>query len=242
MPEGPSLVILKETLLPFVNHVVQYADGYAELDFHRLAKRKILEIRTHGKQLLILFRDCVVRIHLLMFRSYRIDERKLTKPKLSLHLKNHEINFYACSVRILEPADLAAYDPREDVMSPVWSPGKALRALKKLPDVNVSDALLDQGIFAGVGNIIKNEVLFRIRVHPRSVFASLPPAKKRALAQQAAIYSHDFYSWKKEATLKKHWLIYTKKKCPRCALPVFKEYLGIGKRRTFYCDNCQVRY
>jgi hypothetical protein len=36
-------------------------------------------------------------------------------------------------------------------------------------------------IFAGVGNIIKNEVLFRIRVHPLSTVGALPPAKLREL-------------------------------------------------------------
>jgi formamidopyrimidine-DNA glycosylase len=33
-----------------------------------------------------------------------------------------------------------------------------------MPDELIWDALLDQNVFAGVGNIIKNEVLFRLRV------------------------------------------------------------------------------
>ena len=40
--------------------------------------------------------------------------------------------------------------------------------------VTTADALLDQDVFAGAGNIIKNEVLHRIRVHPESPVGRLP--------------------------------------------------------------------
>ena len=51
--------------------------------------------------------------------------------------------------------------------------------LKLQPDTLVCDALLDQDLFAGVGNIIKNEVLFRTRVHPESTIGDLPPVLHR---------------------------------------------------------------
>ena len=40
-------------------------------------------------------------------------------------------------------------------------------------------------VFAGVGNIIKNEVLFRIGVHPLSTPGALPAAKRNALVREA---------------------------------------------------------
>ncbi|HRO68823.1 MAG TPA: hypothetical protein PK951_00545 [Chitinophagaceae bacterium] len=43
----------------------------------------------------------------------------------------------------------------------------------------VCDALLDQEIFSGVGNIIKNEVLYRIRVHPESLIGDIPLKKDK---------------------------------------------------------------
>jgi hypothetical protein len=55
-----------------------------------------------------------------------------------------------------------------------------------MPDALVCDALLDQNVFAGVGNIIKNEVLFRIRVHPLSKLGALPAHKLRALGGAGA--------------------------------------------------------
>ncbi len=68
--------------------------------------------------------------------------------------------------------------------------------------MNVGDALLDQQIFSGVGNIIKNEVLFRIRVHPECVIGNLPPRLLTKLIHQAKIYSFDFLRWKKKYELK----------------------------------------
>ena len=84
-------------------------------------------------------------------------------------------------------------------------------ARRAQPDQLVCDALLDQNIFAGVGNIIKNEVLFRIKVHPENTIQSLPPRKLTEMINEARNYSFDFLKWKKAFVLKKHWLIHTKK-------------------------------
>jgi len=127
-------------------------------------------------------------------------------------------------------------------MSPHWDPLLARRRLRAQPDTLACDALLDQDLFAGVGNIIKNEVLFRTRVHPMSLVGALPAAKLRELVFEARHYSFQFLEWKKEDMLKRHWLAHTKKVCPRCAVPLLKHYLGKTARRTFYCENCQRKY
>jgi len=106
----------------------------------------------------------------------------------------------------------------------------------------VCDALLDQTIFAGVGNIIKNEVLFRIKVNPKTRVGKLPSKKLTALIKEARQYSFDFLEWKKHYVLKKHWLVHTKKICPRDGSYIIKEYLGKTNRRTFYCKKCQKLY
>jgi endonuclease VIII len=106
----------------------------------------------------------------------------------------------------------------------------------------VCDALLDQDIFAGVGNIIKNEVLFRIRLHPLSTVGALPAPKLRQLVEQARQYSFDFLEWKKQFVLKEHWLAHRKTTCPRCQLPLIKAKLGRTRRPTFYCEGCQRRH
>ena len=106
----------------------------------------------------------------------------------------------------------------------------------------VTDALLDQTIFAGVGNIIKNEVLYRIKVHPKNKVGNLPTKQLNDLIKEARNYSFDFLKWKKEYTLRKHWLAHTKKTCMRDGDKIIKEYLGKTQRRTFFCDTCQMLY
>ena len=127
-------------------------------------------------------------------------------------------------------------------MNENWDASKAKKKLKAQPETLVCDALLDQNIFAGVGNIIKNEVCYRIYVHPESKVGALPTKQLNELIKEAKIYSFDFLKWKKEYVLKKHWLAHTKKTCKRCDLPLIKKYSGKTKRRTFFCTNCQVLY
>ncbi len=184
-----------------------------------------------------------VRIHLLMFGSYRINERRESAPRLSLLCTdNTELNFYACSIKFIEGELDDFYDWSADVMSDEWNPAAARKKLRTLPETLVCDALLDQDIFAGVGNIIKNEVLFRLRIHPVSMIGALPAAKLRALVEQARIYSFEFLEWKKAFVLKQHWLAHNKVICPRCSIKYTRAHLGQTHRRSFFCENCQKKY
>jgi len=178
----------------------------------------------------------------MLFGSYRVNERKQTPPRLSLHFNAGELNFYACSVKLMKDDLNSVYDWSADVMNDKWSAAKARKKLKAIPETLVCDALLDQAIFAGVGNIIKNEVLFRIKVLPKTRVGDLPPGKLTELVKEARQYSFDFLKWKKQYVLKKHWWVHTKKICPRDGSPIIKEYLGKTNRRTFYCSTCQKLY
>jgi endonuclease-8 len=242
MPEGPTLLILKEELKRFEGKIVRSAEGYAKIDFERLQGKKIKKIASYGKHLIIAFKGFYIRIHLLMFGSYRINERRPFNPKLSLIFSNQEVDFYTCSVVIVEGDPDENYDWERDVLSEKWDPAKAMKTLKEEPEENVCDALLDQEIFAGVGNIIKNEVLFRVKIHPKSIIGKIPGARLKKMVNEASSYSWDFYQWKKEFVLSKHWQIYKKATCPLCGRKTRKEYLGKGKRRTFFCNHCQVLY
>jgi len=244
MPEGPSIVILREEAARFAGKTIARAEGNTKaVDMAGLEGARVKALRSFGKQFLIALPHTALRIHFLLFGSYRIDERKESPPRLSLQFTDgSELNFYACSVRQID-ADLdAAYDWSADVMSPTWDPAKARKKLRAAPDLLVCDALLDQDLFAGVGNIIKNEVLFRIRLHPLSTVGALPAPKLRQLVEQARQYSFDFLEWKKQFVLKKHWLAHAKSICPRCNIPFLKGHLGKSKRRAFYCERCQKHY
>ena len=244
MPEGPSIAILREEMqkLHLEGKKVLSVSGNTSIDLERFPGETLKEFKSWGKHFLICFEDFTLRIHLMMFGTYRINERKETTPRISLVFEGAELNFYTCSLKIIEGSLDAAYEWSADVLSPHWDPKKAIKKLNLKPELLVCDALLNQEIFAGVGNIIKNEVLYRIRVHPLSTIGALPPPQLKELVAEARIYSFEFLEWKKEFTLKKHWLVYNKRTCIRCKLPFHKDHLGKTKRRTFYCNNCQKEY
>lgn len=244
MPEGPSLYMLKEQTARFAGQTIASAEGNVRaIDPARLVGQPIVALHTWGKHFLIEMPDIILRIHFLLFGTYRIDERRDKQARLSLGMEDGgEMNFYACAIRELTRAEFAAYDFSADVMADSWDPKKARKKLRAQPQMLACDALLDQDIFSGVGNIIKNEVLFRIRVHPLSTMGGLPAPKLRALVEQARAYSFDFLGWKKQFVLKQHWQAHAQKICPRCAIPFHKANLGQSKRRSFWCERCQKRY
>ena len=243
MPEGPSIIILKEQLQVFTGKKILAATGNTKVDISGLAGQKVTAFKSWGKHFLIVLPKITIRIHFMLFGSYSINEQTKPHPRLHLKFKTGDIYFYACSVKLLEGDMDELYDWSGDVMNEDWDAAKARKKLKAEPDELVCDALLDQDIFAGVGNIIKNEVLFRIRVHPESRVGALPPRKLTELIKEARNYSFDFLKWKKAFELRKHWLAHAKKECPRDHIPLVKvKHLGKRKRRAFYCTKCQKLY
>ncbi len=243
MPEGPSIVILKEEAAKFAGRKIISVSGNSKIDQSRLEGQKIIELKSWGKHFLVCFTGFTLRIHFLLFGSYRIDEEKPeTAARLSLIFDNGALHLYSCSVKLLEDDVNGHYDWSVDVMNDAWDPEKAATKLRQHPGMMVCDALLEQDIFAGVGNIIKNEVLYRIRVHPESRVGYLPADKFSKLIEEARIYSFQFLEWKKRHELKKHWLAHTKSWCLRCNLSIIRKQTGVKKRRSFICTNCQELY
>jgi endonuclease-8 len=242
MPEGPSIVILKEQVQAFKGKKIAAVTGNSKQDIQRLAGKKIIDFKSWGKHFLICFKGFTVRIHFMLFGSYRINEPKGTPPRLGLQFVNGSLDFYACSVQFIEEDLDAAYDWSVDIMSDTWDEKAAKKKLKEMPDTLCCDAILDQHIFSGAGNIFKNEVLFRIQVHPLSKVGALPSRKLTELVKETHRYAFQFLEWKKKYELKKHWLAHTKRICPRDNVPFVKAHLGKTNRRSFFCILCQVLY
>lgn len=244
MPEGPSIVILKEAAAHFAGRKVLRVSGNSKEPIEQIRGRKIVALRSWGKHFIIDLGELALRIHFMLFGSYRINESKDTPARLSLGFtKGDELNFYACSVKFIEGDLDEVYDWTADVMSPAWSYARARKKVKATPHKIVADVLLDQEVFAGVGNIIKNEVLHRIRVHPQTQVGHLPSRKLSEMVRQARTYSFDFYAWKKDYVLKRNFQVHTKKLCPRDGEPLsYRKHLGATQRRAFFCEHCQRRY
>ena len=189
MPEGPSIVILKEQASRFVGKTIISGRGQHH---HRegaaartsASRRCAAGASTSWSSL----PDFSLRVHFMLFGSYRINESKAwAVPRLSLGFDERR----AEPLRLLGALHRRAARPglrlarRRDVADTGTRRWRRKR-LRAQPDMLVCDALLDQDIFAGVGNIIKNEVLFRIRVHPLSQVGALPPRKLRELVDAGA--------------------------------------------------------
>ena len=246
MPEGPSIVILREQVAGFAGKkVLRVAGNSRVIDPQRMQGQVVRRFCSWGKHFLVVFDGFFLRLHFMLFGSYRVDERREgSDPRLQLGFaRGREINFHACSLKYVEGDPDDHYDWSADVMSDAWDNRATLKKLRARPRLLACDALLDQTLFSGSGNIIKNEVLFRTRIHPLSLIGDLPAAKLRELTREVRTYSFEFLQWKREGTLKAHWLAHTKTICPRCKIPFVRaKALGRSKRRSFYCERCQKRY
>ncbi len=242
MPEGPSLVILREKLQPFTGKTVSHATGYAAMDKKWLLHKKLLEVNTWGKHLLLRFSAGTVRIHLMLFGSVLINKRKKVNPSLQLQLGKDELNFYVVQVKKITQPLAKVYDWRVDIMSPHWSAAHVKKLLKAQPGAYIGDLLLNQDIFAGVGNIIRNEALFRARVHPLSVTSAMPATVISRLLKELRSYSRLFLEQKKQGTLSANWQAYKKDECPRDGSRLQVALTGKTRRKTYYCPVCQERY
>lgn len=244
--EGPSLIILKEELKPFVGKKVLKVSGNTQQPKEILKGRELKRIRTWGKVLFMEFSgnkkepSVLTRTHFMMFGSYRINDPKLNRfPRLELQFNNGVLYFYACSFKFVEKEVFKVLDQKVDVLSRQWDEKHVLGLMKKKKDNYLCDLFLDQTLFAGSGNIVKNEVLFNLRCHPLTKLSDLRPKDWPIAIHAIREYCENFYKWKKKYELRRHWQVYKKHKCPLCGEKVKREKLGKFERSTFYCVNDQ---
>ena len=127
-------------------------------------------------------------------------------------------------------------------MSPEWDEKAVIKKVKQEKESKVCDVLMNQDIFTGVGNIIKNEVLFNLHIHPDALIKNLSAKQLKALTDEARSYSFKFYEWKRIYELKKHYQVYKQRICPRCEIPLLIMKTGEKQRRSYFCANCQWKF
>jgi len=234
---------------PFVGQYVSEVSGNTKQAKETLKRRSLERIDTWGKNLFLTFKSkrrgtdvITIRTHFLMFGSYRInDPRPDRTPRLELKFSNGIVDFYSCSIRFDETAHWQDLDRHVDLMSDVWDFGRVVELMEQRREFWLCDLLLDQNVFAGSGNIIKNEVLFNVRLHPLTRLRQVDGRDWPKLAQAVHDYSWNFYDWKKKFELRKHWQVYSRSTCPICQEKLVRQKLGRFQRRTFYCQVHQVR-
>lgn len=114
---------------------------------------------------------------------------------------------------------------------------------------SIKEALLDQTILAGVGNIQAAEALWRARINPTRPASSLAPAEVGALARGIEASIRDTLAredlpeitYVEEAGAENPFDVYGKhgEPCPRCGATL--ERIVQGGRSTVFCRRCQPR-
>ncbi len=240
MPEGPSIILLKEKLLPFKGKRVIDANGYAK-DFNAdmVIGKTLKDIKTWGKHTLLCFPKFTIRVHMMLFGTYRINEHTTKNASLHLGFAKGEINFYIASIKLIEQPLDEMYDWAADIMSDAWDGQAAFSKLRQKPKTMICDALLDQKIFAGSGNIIKNESLYRAKIHPESLIGEIPDDRLQHLIDTVVDFGADFLKWRAQNQLTKHLEAHEKNICPRNHIPFTKKDTGKTKRHSYFCTRCQ---
>ncbi|XP_009638224.1 endonuclease 8-like 2 [Egretta garzetta] len=189
-----------------------------------------------------------LRFHFGLFGSIRANEfsraNKANKrgdwkdpiPRLVLHFESGGfLVFYNC--RMQWCSSLRA-DPASDILSVEFHRGRALDALRA-PDP-ICYTLLDQRYFSGLGNIIKNEILYLAKIHPLTQGSVLALSDLERLLDCAIQFSSTWLQSKLHGQ-GLHPQIYQKEQCP-LGHAVTKGMLGPSdgfKRLTWWCPQCQ---
>ena len=105
MPEGPSIVILRELAEGFAGKRVREATGSTgTIDPARMQGLAVRRVASWGKHFLLQFDGFALRVHFMLYGSYAIDGGKPGRaPRLHLGFaRGRSLDFYACSLRYVE--------------------------------------------------------------------------------------------------------------------------------------------
>ncbi|MDY6769419.1 MAG: hypothetical protein SVU88_00435 [Candidatus Nanohaloarchaea archaeon] len=242
--EGPSVHAAADELRVLEGATIDAVDGNADQPLDELGGRTIDRVRAVKKRLFLDCGDVHAVTHFLMYGTYRLDEAKDSEERLHLACGSHTLNIYHASVKVIGGGDeqLAVYDrPQEDVLSPVFDREQAVTALQERDGV-VAAVLLDQDVFGGVGNIVKNEVLWAEGIDPRTTAADLPDPATERLTDRAVRWTRHWYAAKRSG-LQQPFRVYRESTCPDCGSDLERADIGEEhERRTVWCPRCQERF
>jgi formamidopyrimidine-DNA glycosylase len=134
-------------------------------------------------------------------------------------------------------------DPLQDGVDPSRLAARLARIRRP-----VKVALLDQGLLAGVGNILASESLFRARIDPRRRASSLSRAEAGRLARavEAAVREtieredSPEVAYVEEPGAENPFRVYAREgePCPRCRSGRIRRTVQ-AQRSTYWCPRCQ---
>lgn len=227
-----------------------FAAGAAELD-----GRVLLRVEAHGKHLFHGFEgDRVLHVHFgLAGTLARVVSGAPPRQQCRLRLAGATESFDLYAPRtcaLIDPAELAARRAAlgPDPLRGDADPERVWRGLRERSE-SIGAALLDQSLVAGVGNVLRAEVLHALGIHPATPARSLDRPTFEALWALLAVTMREARDLGRIVTrvppgetaavvpeAQARW-IYKQARCRRCGDAV--ETSRIGGRTAYACATCQ---
>jgi endonuclease-8 len=243
MPEGDSLRRAAARLQVLVGQRVEVETPNPRAAVKRLAERldgRVLErVEAVGKNLLLGFEgDLVLRSHLRMNGRWQVverGERRNGLPWLVLRGNEHEGVLWNGPVLELVRTPPAA---APDILDDPPDLDAMLARLRATPqDRDVGDALLDQRLVAGIGNLWRAEALWDAQVSPWRTLAEVNDDE--LLGTLRAAHELMRASLDGGRPLRR---VYRRagRSCRRCGAAIRSAPQGDNARTAYWCPRCQV--
>ncbi|HLY39246.1 MAG TPA: DNA-formamidopyrimidine glycosylase family protein [Candidatus Binatia bacterium] len=240
MPEGDSLHRAALRLQVLVGQKVGVETPHPRAAVKQLAERLdglVLEsVEAVGKNLVLRFQGGhVLRSHLRMSGRWRVVPRgapRAGRPWLVLRGAEHEAVLWNGPVLELDRplrrgADILDERPDYERMA---------ANLRSRPERQIGDALLDQRLVMGIGNIWRSEALWDARVSPWRSISSVSDTELSQILESA----HRLMASSVEGArpLRR---VYRRagRACRRCGTPIRAHAQGDGARIAYWCPTCQ---
>jgi endonuclease-8 len=260
VPEGDTLFKAAARLRPaLVGHVLTRFDAPRLVGDRPRPGTTIDGVEARGKHLLVHFGDGVtLRTHLRMTGSwhlYRDGERWQKGAHLARAVVGADSGWVAVCFQApivetyhrvgREPEALARLGPdlclagslEDDVLDAVAEQAAALSA----PGTTLGEALLDQRIAAGIGNVYKSEACWAVGIDPATPVAAVPPEERRRVWATAARQLQANLGHAERRTHPGGLAVYGRRgqPCHRCGTPIRMARHGDQARSTYWCPRCQ---
>jgi endonuclease-8 len=222
-------------------------------DAASLAGTRLIRTEAVGKHLFLYFEPAVVHIHLGLFGRFRRSPLPAPEPRGALRLRLVG-DTYAWDLRgptcceIIEEDARAALLARlgADPLSADADPKPAWQRLSKSSRA-IGAVLLDQSIFAGLGNVYRAEILFMLGLHPELPASSLTRKEFNAiwkLARELLARGVKERRIVTKPSIKGRRLrrdealpVYARRVCEVCNGSIRRWTLGA--RTVYACETCQ---
>ena len=266
MPEGDTIFrvaqVLRRALLgsQITRAYAQPRPGLRRVpDLEPLVGSLVVSVEARGKHLLIGFDNrLTLRTHLRLrgaWHRYRAGEpwrRPASQASAVLETATSvAVCFDAPEVELMTDADVARHPQLSalgpDLLSRAFEPDEAVRRLRSASGREIGDALLDQRLMAGVGNVYKSEICFQEGVDPWRPMASLDEDAVAGLVSRAHRLLGANRTGGARVTTGEHrpgrelW-VYGRagQPCRRCGTLVEGRRQGEQARMTYWCPRCQT--